>query len=307
MNIPDHGLSCSPRKGIILTACFLLVFIAPNRHHSVWSADLNSPTGARCGSGEVFGCTIVMTAKDGLVLVGNNEDRNNTETVVTFMPASEKFHGRILFGYTDAPFQGGMNDQGLFIDGNRVAPTGWRLNPDKETFSWNVMMSVLATCATREDVKKFFGRYNIPALERARFPVADRSGASMIVEFGQGEVQFVESKGWYQIATNFIISNINDHQYPCWRYRRADQMLSEAEHLNLELIRNVLDSTHQEGRALTVYSNIYDLKEGKIYLYNLRNFEEVVTLNLREELLRGERRIDLATLFGKPDTQKSID
>ena len=273
----------------------------------MWFADLDSPTGARCGSGEVFGCTIVMTAKDGLVLVGNNEDRNNTETIVTFVPASEKYYGRILFGYKDAPFQGGMNDQGLFIDGNAVAPTGWKLNPEKETFSWSVMMSVLATCATREDVKTFFDQYNISALERARFPVADRSGASMIVEFGQGDVQFVERKGWYQIATNFIISNINGHQYPCWRYRRADRMLSEAEHLTLELIRNVLDSTHQEERSLTVYSNIYDLKEGKIYLYNLRNFEEVVTLNLREELQRGERQIDLSTLFGRADTNKSSD
>jgi hypothetical protein len=73
--------------------------------------------------------------------------------------------------------------------------------------------------------------------------------------------------------------------------------MSGAKELGVELIREVLDKTHQEGRALIVYSNIYDLKKGIIYLYNLRNFKEVVVLNLSEELKKGQRRVDLASLF----------
>jgi len=46
-----------------------------------------------------------------------------------------------------------------------------------------------------------------------------------------------------------------------------------------------------------VYSNIYDLKKGTIYLYNMRNFDEVVVLDLTEELKKGSRRIDLPALF----------
>ena len=123
----------------------------------------------------------------------------------------------------------------------------------------------------------------------------------MVVEYGQGRVQFLRSNAWYQIATNFVMSNIKDERYPCARYRTADKMFSEAPELSPDLIRKVLDKTHQEGNALTVYSNIYDLKKGTIRIYNLRNFEEVVILDLAEELKKGERRIELPGLFKKAE------
>jgi hypothetical protein len=254
------------------------------------------------GFSDSFGCTIVMAARNGLVLVGNNEDRNHPKTIVTFLPATSGYYGRIVFGFDDGPVQGGMNDQGLFIDGNALAPTGWKPDPSKPTFRGNVMMIILGTCATCDEVKAFFEKSNFYALERARFPVADRSGASMVVEYGQGRVQFVRSSTWYQIATNFVMSNVSDGNYPCWRYRAADKILSEAKELNRDLVRDVLEKTHLEGESLTVYSNIYDLKNGLIYLYNLRNFQEAMIFNLAEELKKGERRVELSSLF-KPRRQ----
>lgn len=243
---------------------------------------------------DFFGCTIIMAARNGLVLAGNNEDRNHPETIVSFVPATEKYYGRIVFGYDDSPIQGGMNDQGLFIDGNSLPPTGWQPDPGKPTFRGNVIMFILGTCATCEDVRDFFEKYNFPMLERARFPVADRSGASMVLEYGQGRTQFITSDIWYQIATNFVMSNVKDSNYPCRRYRTADKILSSTDELNLELIRKTLDET---GWSLTVYSNIYDLKKGIVYIYNRRNFDEVVVMDLAEELKKGQRRIDLPALF----------
>lgn len=244
-----------------------------------------------------FGCTIVMAARNGLVLVGNNEDRNHLETLVNFFPPTERYYGRIVFGYDDSPFQGGMNDQGLFIDGNSLSSTGWQPISGKPTFRGIVIMVVLGTCATCEDVKDFFEKYNVPGLERARFPVADRTGASMVVEYGRGAVRFVETDTWYQIATNFVISNISTGNYPCRRYKAADGILSGADELNSGLIREALSKTSQQGRSLTVYSNIYDLKTGTIHTYLLGNFQEAIVLNLDEELKKGQRRIALASLF----------
>ena len=100
------------------------------------------------------------------------------------------------------------------------------------------------------------------------------------------------------------MSNVADGNYPCWRYRTADKILSGAGSLSIDLIREVLEKTHQEGGSLTVYSNIYDLKKGMIYVYSLRNFNEVVVLNLAEELKKGERRIELPSLF-KPGTGRN--
>ncbi len=246
---------------------------------------------------EAFGCTIVMAARNGLVLAGNNEDRDHPATIVTFLPATETYFGRIVFGYDDGPVQGGLNDRGLFIDGNALAPTGWRPDPGKPTFGGQVMMVVLGTCATCADVRNFFEKYNVPALARARFPVADRTGASMVVEYGRAGVRFVTSGTWYQIATNFVMSNVEDGNIPCWRYRAADGILRGASELGVDLIRRVLDATHQEGGSRTVYSNIYDLKRGTVRVYRLGNFEDVAILSLASELEKGERRLALSALF----------
>jgi hypothetical protein len=124
----------------------------------------------------------------------------------------------------------------------------------------------------------------------------------MVVEYGQGCVQFVRSDTWYQIATNFVMSNVKDGNFPCWRYRAADEIMSGANDLSVDLIRDVLEKTHQEENSLTVYSNVYDLKQGAIHVYNLRDFKNVVVLNLAEELKKGQRRIDLPSLF-KPRAQ----
>jgi choloylglycine hydrolase len=283
----------------LLLAIFALAIFSPaQQRHPARPVTISSFAGAM-EQVNSFGCTIVMAARNGLVLAGNNEDRNHPKTIATFIPATEKYYGRIVFGYDDAPTQGGMNDQGLFIDANAIAPTGWRPDPNKQTYPLNVMMSILATCATCEEVEAFFEKFNFPALNQARFPVADRSGASMVVEYGQGRVQFVRSDTWYQIATNFVMSNVAGVDYPCWRYRTADKILSESQELSLELIRKILSETHQEGKALTVYSNICDLKNGIIHLYHLRNFDEVVVMNLSEELKKGQRRLELASLFGQ--------
>jgi len=242
-------------------------------------------------------CTIVMAARDGLVLAGNNEDRDHPQTIVTFVPATKDYHGRIVFGYDDAPVQGGMNDQGLFIDGNALRPTGWQPEPGKPTFALPFITTVLATCATCEDVETMVKKRNLRALERARFPIADRTGASMVVEYGRGRVQFVKGDTWYQIATNFVMSNIEDGNYPCWRYRAADKILSEARELSVDLIREALEKTLQSGRSRTVYSNIYDLKKGLVHVYNLGDFKNAIVLDLAEELKKGQRTIALSSLF----------
>ena len=217
----------------------------------------------------------------------------------------------------DAPFQGGMNDHGLFIDGNAIPPTGWKAEKAKPEWRENslrkligmkttekdaeyFMKSVLQKCSTVKEVKDFVSKYNLPGLAQSKFPVADRTGASMVVEFTKGRVQCSERAGWYQISTNIITSNITAENYLCWRYKTADKLLSEAKELTMPLIRDILKATHQEQAkhsVTTVYSNIYDLKSGTIKLYRSGNFDKVITLDLNDELIKGSRMIKLSSLF----------
>jgi penicillin V acylase-like amidase (Ntn superfamily) len=175
-------------------------------------------------------CTIVMASKGAVVLVGNNEDYKDPFTSIWFIPASDKEYGRVCFGFGNSYSnpQGGMNDKGVFIDANALPPTGWKPEEGKPTFKGHLIDYVLAHCASVEDAIQFFKKYNFPSLARAKFPIADRTGASIVVEWGQGKLQIVRKKGYYQISTNFVQTNFMPENYPCYRYKIADQIFRKA-------------------------------------------------------------------------------
>ncbi len=245
-------------------------------------------------------CTIVTMAKGGVVLAGNNEDYIEPRTKIWFFPATQAAYGRVIVGYDRSidPCQGGMNDQGLFIDLNAVKPTGWQRDPGKPDFEGDIIEHILSHCATVNEVVDFFRRHNTPDLGVVRAPVADAAGDSVIVEWAKGQAQFLHKQGDYQISTNFIQSDYDDPEdYPCHRYKIADQILGNAEAASVDLIRSVLSATHFEYFAQTLYSNICDLKEKRIYLYHFHNFEEAVVFDLPDELEKGGTAYSIPSLF----------
>ena len=243
-------------------------------------------------------CTIVMASKNGLVLVGNNEDWHGLFSSIWFIPASDTMYGRVCFGFGNDMQnpQGWINEHGVFIDANALWPTGWKAEEGKTAFLGNIIDQVLAQCSNVEDAIAFFKMYNFPALERAKFPIADASGNSIVVEWGQGKLQIIRNSDWYQISTNFVQTNFKP-PYPDNRYKLADQIFKNADTLTVDLIREILSATHAEGDYPTNYSNIYDLMNGIVYLYNFHNYEQVVTINLKDELRKGKRIQDISSLF----------
>jgi tetratricopeptide (TPR) repeat protein len=244
-------------------------------------------------------CTIVTISKDGEVWAGNNEDFLEPRTKIWFLPATQEKYGRVYVGfdhYVD-PYQGGMNEAGLFLDMNAVDSTGWHPDPSKPTFNGCIIDHVLSFCATVEEVVDFFGHYNVP-LDNVRVPVADANGHSVIIEWAHDEIQFVYKQGDYQISTNHVQSNYDSlDEYPCTRYKIADQILRNAKTASIDLIRSVLSATHFEYLAQTLYSNICDLKRKRVYLYHFHNFEEVVVFDLEDELKKGGSSYAIPSLF----------
>ena len=244
-------------------------------------------------------CTIVTIAKNGEVWAGNNEDFLEPRTKIWFFPATRDKYGRVYVGYDRCfdPYQGGMNEAGLFLDMNAVNPTGWQPDPNKPTFNDCIIDHLLSYCATIEDVVSFFRRSNVP-LDNIRVPAADANGGSVIIEWAHDEVQFVYKEGDYQISTNYVQSNYERiEDYPCQRYKIADQILKNADRVDLDIVRAALSATHFETLAQTLYSNICDLKRKVIYLYHFHNFEEVVVFDLDEELQKGEAAYPIPSLF----------
>jgi hypothetical protein len=240
---------------------------------------------------------MVMVAKGKVKLAGNNEDWRNPETRMWVYPAQMDEYGRICFGFDNGWTQGGINDQGLFIDANALSPTDWESDPNKQTFQGNLMDHILIHCATVEEAISFFKKYNFPSLKRAKFPVADAKGEAVVVEWGQGRLQVLKRKGRYQISTNFVQVNYEPEDYPCARYKMADKILGSKDEATIDLVRSVLSATHSEYSYPTLYSNIYDLANKKIYLYNFHNFEEVRVFDVIEELGKGRKTYKIPELF----------
>jgi hypothetical protein len=67
--------------------------------------------------------------------------------------------------------------------------------------------------------------------------------------------------------------------------------------LSVDYFKSICHAVHQEGEYLTVYSNIYDIKNGVIHLYHYYNYERVVTLIIAEEFALGEHSYHVPSLF----------
>jgi hypothetical protein len=241
-------------------------------------------------------------AKNDIVLVGNNEDYNEPRTKIWFVPASKETYGRVYVGFDHSPiydrFQGGMNDQGLFMDMNAVKPTGWRDKPGKPSFQGDLVEQILSHYSTVDEVVEFFQQHNVPDLNILRAPVADSKGNSVIVEWGKGQLQILYKEGCYQISTNFIQSDYEDpKEYPCQRYKIADRILRNASTPSVGLIRSVLSATHSDYISPTLYSNICDLKKKRIHLYLYHNFEEERVFDLNTALKKGKAEYPMRSLF----------
>jgi len=245
----------------------------------------------------VSACTMVMVAKGDVILAGNNEDWRDPDTKMWVYPASKNKYGRICFGFGNGYTQGGMNDQGLFIDANALSYTDWTPSANKPYFRGDLMDHILKHCATVDEVLVFFKKYNFPSLANVKFPIADAKGDAAVVEWGQGRLQCIKRTGWYQISTNFVQSNYKPGEYSCARYKMAEKIFSKAGKVSIALVRSVLSATHSEYSYPTLYSNIYDLKNKKVYLYNFHNFEEVVIIDLVRELKKGKKTYDIPSLF----------
>jgi len=243
-----------------------------------------------------------MVSDSVSVYAGSNEDSVIPLTLLWSVPSGKNSYARICLGYKMAgnSVQGGMNEKGLFVDGNSLGRQGWIADKSKKSSTGSILDIILAKCANIEDVKEYFRTYNVPTLDRARIPVMDKSGASMIVEWYNGKVTFLQDEKKYQIATNFIGSKYVEKDKPCWRYNNAEEILKVKSSYSLNDVEAALDASHvEEDRSTTVYSFICDLKKGEIFIYNYHDFDNPIKVIFDEEIEKGKNEHYLNKLFSE--------
>lgn len=247
-------------------------------------------------------CTIFMVENNGKVLVGNNEDYSFPFTAVWFIPASGKKYGRVCFGFEfdigQQAATGGMNDQGLFIDGNGLGNIDWTPDEKKETYNGIVEEHVLSHFANVEEAVSWFRNTNIPIMKRAKFLMVDKTGDSAVIEWGKGKLQVIRREGHYQISTNFRQSVLPDENYSDYRFNLVKEIIESAKEYDIDLVLQALSASHWEGsRTNTLFSNIYDLNKGVMYTYNFHHYDQVKKFNLADELKKGKNIYYIPKLF----------
>ncbi|WP_276356083.1 linear amide C-N hydrolase [Cohnella caldifontis] len=243
------------------------------------------------------------------MFVGNNEDGTNFNAKAWFVPSNGESYGYVAFGFEDGYAQGGMNDQGFFMDwatteiqsipyskGQRYL----RLN----VFGYDFNEMILRKSATVEDAIALYRKFFLPEVNGHAL-LADRSGRSVIVEWYKGKLQVLPADNTVQFMTNINLweYSVSDRNWiidP--RYNRLQAFFSNRnnQEASQEQITAALESTYQIGSYSTgtIYSNIYNLTTGDVTTIYMRDRNNSITWNLHEQLAKNKIQLfDLKDMF----------
>ena len=253
----------------------------------------------------LFPCTMFVATDNDLTLVGNNEDGFNPIVRAHFYPGSEGTYGRVYFCHDDGYPQGGMNDQGLVFDGFATSYFPLKEQVGKPIFRGNLSSLAMRECATVDEVISLYKSYNLKSqrMEYYQLMFADRQGNSVIIE---GD-RFHLNRREVQVVTGFYLSTLKkDQPIPCKRYKIARTMLKKYP-VNVTTFEKILAAVSQNlGTGRTIYSNIYDVRKGIIYIYYFGNFTRPVIIHLQEELKKGYRKVDFNRYFKATSAVKAF-
>lgn len=243
-------------------------------------------------------CTI-FSAKDknGNVWTGNNEDGIfDLNTYINVVAATNKTFGYFYFTGTKNPYefpQGGMNEEGLFFDGNAVPISVYKNFNKKKDFPGGInqmIFSILGNCKTVQEVFNVFKIYRLQGLEGSQLHFADKYGNFGIIVADSMWL----TKANYLISTNYNLCHPNKDSIECWRYPIVERMLNTRE-IGLETFRDICDSTSQ--KKWTNYSNVQNLSTGDFWLYYAMNYSRPYKTNIKELLKKGNNSFYMYELF----------
>lgn len=241
------------------------------------------------------GCTGIYAKEDSIILFGNNEDHGDPNSYIWFQQPRPGKYGGVYYGFQDHYPQGGMNEKGLSFDHFAqpyLSVTGSSHLPSAPSSPRNGewVYQMLETCETVNEAISYLRQFNLWFFYNFQLFLADRFGNSAIVE---GD-SILYKNGDFQVVTNFLQSNPELGNYPCWRYNEATQMLESCDSISIDYFRSILNAVHTNN---TCYSNIHDPVSNIIYLYYMYKFENVVIINLKQEFQKGDRTFKISSLF----------
>lgn len=252
---------------------------------------------------DLSACTI-FSAKDkkGHVWAGNNEDMYFTfNTYLNIVSKTDSSYGYIYFSYyspSEYP-QGGVNEAGLFYDGNALNPSktkykGYNKKMDFPGGPTAIIHHIMRKCKTVQEVFSIVEKYRVQGLEGAQIHVADKYGNLGIIV---ADSMWITKSG-YQISTNYNLCHPDKDGVKCWRFPIAERILKSNEPC-FDTFREICDSTSQKSIVSTIYSNIQDLNTGDIWFYYGMDYDNAYKTTISDLLKKGNTSILFRELFSK--------
>jgi hypothetical protein len=263
-------------------------------------------------------CSIFTAVQGNVVLYGNSEDQHNPDPVLGFYPASSAGYGSVHFGvrFPDGQinFEGAVNDQGLAWDVNSTPR--FKLNPHREKPYYlgaqNYLTTITKEAASVEEAIRLAGDFGFGDSMECQIHIGDASGDAVVISAGaDGEIAFTRKPAGdgYLLSTNFNLAQPERGPVD-WRWETAEAKLDalrSGQPLTPAYARGILEAVHLRTlTSYTLYSNVIDLKNRRIFLHYMSQFDEVAEIDMAQELAKGKRVIEMRKLFS-PSTAQAGD
>lgn len=265
-----------------------------------------------CNVSLIYPCSI-FNKKDGEnYLIGKNEDWINpgyVEYWVKFRKSQGETNGYVIFYleyHKSAVFPyDGINDKGLYCGECSVPKVKVSFPLSKQKINQcDIIEQVLKKCSTIDEAIKEFNEYSINFLgdTAVHYMVADKTGKSVIIEFvGNEMLKFYKTKN-YQCMTNFYLSDVYT-SYVSWNGRdRYAKMIEQLENNNtltvdygMSILRSIIQNSGEYDN--TIVSAMYDMRNMKIYIAYMRDFNKIISFDFFEELKKGNHEYKLSAIF----------
>ncbi len=159
----------------------------------------------------------------------------------------------------------GINENGVAV-GSLSVPEGSRsdINDNKITlYDYSVIRLTIEKAKNVEDAIKQLSQYNVKMEDKypSHYMIADADGNCVVIDYVDGSMNVVEKEGNYQIATNMLSFNNDNHLgYSASRYRAFEKALSERSGIiSIEDAFDLLEENTAPGEAK--WSSIYNLTD----------------------------------------------
>lgn len=258
-----------------------------------------------------FACTAFKTTHGGRTLVGLNEDAWSINANVRFEQGRDGAYGGIYFAhYNGHPLremsdQMGMNEAGLVFDGLVVGPGAVKRRTGMPVVATSdAIRHVMRTCASVQEVATYLRSVDTGPLVGMLF-FADAAGGYLLLE---PDTLFTGNDAWYALS-NWRMSTCGDPAtIPIPRLQAGRQLLMNDAGASLSGAEEVLSTMAVCRPKLgegTLFSALFDPGEATAHLFFYHDFRERVTFDLKQELAKGDRTVDMASLFGpRPEYER---